>query len=147
MSLIKIFFINVCILLSSCNFNKRNKIDSNVEKVKIICFSNIEKQELLFSILKNSEVNQYLHLELNDRRPIYLNRNKFNNSLNGLKYNDVDIKLVDSLSSISHKIYILFNDINCQEKKASFVFRSPIEGVLIEGEIYYNYKEEKWNIN
>ncbi|UGU16388.1 hypothetical protein LS482_00630 [Sinomicrobium kalidii] len=108
------------------------------------CLEKQDKKDIIKTILLQKNVYAYLHLELDERKPIELIANPFLDGLDSLAVENTYIKLVDSLNTNKAKINLKLDIISCETKTVSFSFSSPIEGALVTG----NLKKEKsvWKI-
>lgn len=127
---------------------KEQKNNSELEKNNLDkCFNRIEKINLINEILKNENIQTYLHLDIEERNPVRIIKNDFFFELDSFLIDNYRyVKIVDSLPYNKLKLQLEINPTDsCQFSRGNFIFYSPIENAEVNGDI--ELKDSVWTIS
>ena len=128
--------INIKIVLTSIVLILLSMADCNAQQNK--------KELIIETILKNDKVNEFFHLQLNNRKAIYILKNKYINE--DLKLSNINYRYVDKQdSSNTPKRVLDFSPLEISENTATFTLFDSFENISIEGTL--KKENSKWTIN
>ncbi|MAO63415.1 MAG: hypothetical protein CL666_00290 [Balneola sp.] len=90
--------------------------------------------EVIQAVLDADQIENYLHLDLPERTPLYLLKNKFVDETVDLSVKGQKVLLIEEESD-SVKNYIQFLDLDIGEDKAEFELYYKMENMLIKGRL------------